>query len=192
MWRVLSSRVVHRDRWVHLRADDCVAASGARISPYYVLEYADFVHAVVLDDTDHVVLVRQYRHGLGLDCLELPGGISEAGESPVQTAVREVAEETGYEGASVQLVETLSVDPAKLANRLHVVLMTGATLVRKPRADGIEDITVVRVSISEAVSLALSGEISNASHVGILLIGLGAAGRMHYRAVGIPHATPIS
>src|SRR4051794_32365072 len=59
-WTVKNSRDVIRDRWVKLRADDCVTAEGVEIAPYYVLEYPDWVHVVALDDEDHIILVEQY------------------------------------------------------------------------------------------------------------------------------------
>ena len=64
-WTVRSSRRVLHDRWISVRADDCVTAEGAEVSPFYVLEYPDWVNVVALDDENHVLLVRQYRHGLG-------------------------------------------------------------------------------------------------------------------------------
>ena len=47
-WRVTASRIVLADRWIRLRADSCVAPSGDVVDPFYVLEYADWVHVVAL------------------------------------------------------------------------------------------------------------------------------------------------
>lgn len=86
---------VLRDRWISVHADDCVTAEGVEISPYYVLEYPDWVNVVALDEYDHVLLIRQYRHGLGRISLELPCGGAEPGESTLDAARRELLEETG-------------------------------------------------------------------------------------------------
>lgn len=176
-WTVMGSRHVHRDRWISLRADDCVTPAGVSVSPYYVLEYPDFVGALVLDPGGHVVLVRQYRHGLGVVALELPGGLVDATDAgPVGAAVREVAEETGYAGGTARLLRTLSTDPAKMANRFHLVLIEGATRSRAVAPDPGEEIEVVAVPIAKAVDLALGGAIVNATQVGMLLTGQQAAG----------------
>jgi hypothetical protein len=75
-WKRKSSRYV-LPQPLSVRADDCVTGEGVEISPYYVLEYSDWVNIVLLDGYDHVLLVRQYWHGLGRISLELPCGGAE-------------------------------------------------------------------------------------------------------------------
>ena len=173
-WTVQRSRHLLRDRWLSVRADDCTTAAGTLVAPYYVLEFPDFVHVLAIDAENHVVLVRQYRHAYGGESLELPGGVMDPGEGDVLTvAARELREETGYRGGTLSHAVTLSVDPARHANRLHLVRAVDVEAgPSEPEAS--EDIAVVRVPREEARRLALSGEIVNAAHVGLLLIGLGA------------------
>ena len=171
-WTVRRSRHVLRDRWISVRADDCTTADGVDVSPYYVVEFPDFVHVLALDEADRVVLVRQYRHGLGGSSLELPGGVVDEGETDlVAVAARELREETGYGGGALAHVTTLSVDPARYANRLHLVRARGV-VPGTARPEPSERIEVVLVAREEALRLALSGAIVNAQHVGLLVIGL--------------------
>ncbi len=79
VWRVESSRTVLKDRWIDVRADDCVRADGVRIAPYYVLSYPEWVHIVCLDANERICLVDQYRHAAGVVVRELPGGMLEPG-----------------------------------------------------------------------------------------------------------------
>lgn len=175
-WRVTGSRYALQDRWLSVRADDCVTPSGVELAPYYVLEAPDFVHVVALDREEHVVLVRQYRHGLGDTSLELPGGAmdqEDAGD-PTVTAARELREETGYTAARFELVATLSVDPARYANKLHLVL--ARDVVAGPASpDPSETIVVEALPRHEAVRLALGGGIKHAQHVGLLMMALARA-----------------
>ena len=178
-WTVSRSRIVFRDRWVSLRADDCITPSGVEVAPFYVLEYPDWVHVVAIDSDDHVVLVRQYRHGLGDTTLELPGGIMDASDGdPAATAARELVEETGYTAPSFRRLASLSPNPATHTNRLHVVLAEGARPTRQPTPEPDESITVVRMPADEALRLALGGDMVHAQHVAALLIGLKAANRL--------------
>jgi 8-oxo-dGTP pyrophosphatase MutT (NUDIX family) len=176
-WQVNRSRIVFRDRWVSLRADDCVTPSGVEISPFYVLEYPDWVHVVALDAENHVILVQQYRHGFGGITLELPGGMMDTQDGdPVTTAARELAEETGYTAGAFRLLASLSPNPATHTNRLHVVLGESVQLTKEPAMDVEENIVVVRMPALEALQMALRGDMVHAQHIGLLAIGLNAAG----------------
>ena len=118
------------------------------------------------------MLVRQYRHGARLASLELPGGLVDPADgSPVAAAARELQEETGFAGKG-QLVHTLSADPARYDNRLHLVLVSEAVKVCDPAPDDTEDIEVIRLPIEEAVSRAMTGGFLSAPHVGLLMMGL--------------------
>ncbi len=171
-WTVRDSTYPLLDRWIRVRADDCATAAGVRVAPYYVLEFPDFVHVLAETVSGQIVLVRQYRHGIGASSLELPGGVMDPGESDILvTAARELREETGFFGGRLDPVVSLSVDPARYANRVHLVRAVGVGAgPAAPEAD--EAIEVVLVNRDEAIQLALSGAILNAAHAGFLLIGL--------------------
>jgi len=175
-WTVKQSRVVFSDRWIKVNADDCVTASGVELSPFYTLDYPDWVHVVALDNEDHLILVRQYRHGFRGYTLELPGGVIDAADvGPVEAAARELTEETGYTADVYRLLASLSPNPATHTNKVHVVLAQPAHWMKPPEPDPEESITVVRIPADEALHLALRGEMVHAQHVGLLVIGLQAA-----------------
>ena len=175
-WRVTASRIVHKDRWIHLRADDCVTDEGAVIAPYYVLEYRDWVELVALDADNNVLLVRQYRHGLGDISTELPAGGMDPGETdPVAAAARELLEETGCVG-TFSLVGESRPNAGTHANRAHIVLARGVVRVAEPKDDPAERIESLWVPAAEAIRMALAGELTVGMQTSALLRGLAAAG----------------
>lgn len=175
-WRVTASRIVHQDRWIHLRADDCVTDEGAVVAPYYVLEYPDWVEIVALDARNNVLLIRQYRHGFGDFSTELPAGGMDAGEiDPVAAAARELMEEAGCVGA-LTLIGGSRVNPSSHANCSHIVLARDVVRVAEPKDDPAERIESLWVPAAEAIRMALAGELTNGMHVASLLRGLAAAG----------------
>lgn len=88
-----SSRVVHRG-FSTVRIDELDGPGG--VFTREVVEHPDAVAIVALDEAGRVATVRQYRHPLGRDLLELPAGtLDVAGEVPVAAAHRELAEEVG-------------------------------------------------------------------------------------------------
>jgi 8-oxo-dGDP phosphatase len=179
-WRALSSREVLRDRWISVRADDCVTADGVEVSPYYVLDYPDWVHVVALDPLDRVLLIRQYRHGAGVISIELPaGGVDPSDADILAAGARELAEEAGY-GGRMSLVGVHSPNPANHSNRVHTVVARDIWPVGSPKKDPLEEIEPFFVDVDEAVRLATSGEMISAMQVASLLLGLRSAGLLHF------------
>ena len=177
-WHVTSSRYVHRDEWIALRADDCQTRMGVEVAPYYVLEYPDWVQVIALDPDDNVVLVKQYRHGLGRVSTEVPAGRVDPDDlDPVAAAARELAEETGYV-ADMRLISEMSPNPATHANRIYVVLGVNARQLKSVALDPAEEIAVELVPYREAVRMALTGSIIHAPQVASLLLALAAAGKL--------------
>lgn len=172
-WTVVASEYVRKDRWIGLRADDCLTADGVRIAPFYVVEYPDWVQVVALDDDNQLILVRQYRHGVRAFTIELPAGRMDDGETDA-TAVarRELLEETGYEAESARVITVASLNPAGVQNRIHTVLMTGMRRVAEPVDDPTERIEVLRLPVAEVLRRARGAEILPMPQLGSLMLTL--------------------
>ncbi|WP_262029360.1 NUDIX hydrolase [Microvirga sp. Mcv34] len=177
-WTVKHSRDVIRDRWVTLRADDCVTAEGVEIAPYYVLEYPDWVHVVAIDDEDHLILIEQYRHAFGGISLEVPAGaIDREDPSVLAAAARELEEETGYVAEQWRSFGKHSPNPATHTNFCHTVLALGARPTGRTLNDPTERIAVVRVPVRDAARLAADGTLTNAMQIASMAIALSAIGQ---------------
>lgn len=180
-WRRTATRTVHRDRWVHLRADAWETGAGHLLDPWYVLDWAPWVHVVALTADDRLVMVRQFRPGAGASILELPGGMMDPGETdPVAAARRECLEETGFGAAHWAPVASLVNDPAHAGNRIHAVLGTGAAPVAGQRLDHGEEIMVETLPVPVVLAGLAEGLLANANHVGLLLLALRQAGRIGF------------
>ena len=141
-WAVLSSEYLIRRPWLTARRDVARLPDGRINNEYYVLEYPDWVNVIAITKDGQVVLERQYRHGLGKTCYELPCGVIEAGETPLEAAKRELLEETGYAGGQWQPWMTLSPNPATSSNLAHSFLAIGVEKVSGQHLDATEDIEV--------------------------------------------------
>jgi len=180
-WRVAGSRLIHADRWIRLRADHCITPEGAVLDPYYVLEYADWVHVVAITDDDCLVVNHQYRHGAGCVHLELPGGVMDAADDgALAAAARELREETGFAARELRHITSLSPNSATHTNRIHTVLALGAYADGAQSLDAGEEIAVELLPLAEIPALIASGAFVQSSHVASLMLALHAAGRMRF------------
>jgi 8-oxo-dGTP pyrophosphatase MutT (NUDIX family) len=179
--RTGDARSLVRDRWIHLRAEAWENGAGASLDPWYMLDWPDWVHVLALTGDDRAVMVRQWRPGLGAASLELPGGVVDPGDADIAAAGRrELLEETGFDAPGFRALPPLSPDPAHMNNRLHLLLAIGAERVAEPRPDATEEIAVELLPIPALLEGLSCGAVANAPHVGGILLGLRAAGRIAF------------
>jgi 8-oxo-dGTP pyrophosphatase MutT (NUDIX family) len=180
-WDVLSSRTVLRDRWIDVTADACRDARGNLLDPFYTFSYPDWVQVVALTPGDQIVLVRQYRHGARARTLELPAGaMDNADSSPVETAARELREETGFVAGSLQHVCSLHPNTATHRNLCHTVLALDALPSGTVAHEAGEDIVVETMPLAGVLSGLNAGLLAQAMHVSALLLALSAAGKLDF------------
>jgi len=178
-WTVDKTRHIIQDEWVSLRSDDCVMPDGTSVAPYYVLEYMDWISLFALTSDDEVVLVRQYRHGAGKTILELPcGRVDDADESALETAKRELMEETGYAVESIAPSGVMYANASSHTNKTYSFVATGAHLEGVQKLDDYEQIEVVLMPLPELMNLMNSDTLFPTSHHATVYNGLRALGRL--------------
>jgi ADP-ribose pyrophosphatase len=165
-------REIYSGRVVTLRLKQVRTADG-RLVVREVVEHAPGVAVVAVDDDGQVLLVRQPRPAVGARLLELPAGIVDPGETPLESARRELAEETGFAAQSMEPLVEFYTSPGFSTERLHVFAATGLGPAQvAPDED--EEIELVRVPVREAVERILGGEITDAKTIAGLLAYLHA------------------
>ncbi len=133
-----------------------------------VVVHGGSVAVVPIDRTEHVTLVRQPRVPAGGPVLELPAGLVEAGEAPLATARRELAEETGLHGGEWTEVATFFTSPGYSDERMHLFVATGLEQ-GDARPEETEELELVRVPVAEVPSLIEECE-DGKTLVGLLMV----------------------
>jgi len=125
--------------------------------------------AIPLFDDGTIALVRQWRYPLGRYSLEIAAGRIEPGDTPEQTAARELEEELGLRASNLRKLVEFNVAPGYCEERIYVYLATG--LVKSVQnLDDDEEIESVQMPLSNALELVRRGEIDDAkSMVGLLM-----------------------
>lgn len=148
---------------------------GETLHEFHTVNMPDFVNVAAVTADDHVLMVRQYRHGIERDALEFPGGLVDPGEGHASGAARELREETGHEGA-VELIGELWPNPAMMNNRLWVYASRDIQCVGGLELEATEDIRLVRVPIGELARMSRDGSIRGAMQVAIVHLLMGWLG----------------
>src|SRR5689334_9300479 len=134
-WKVLESEYLYKEPWLTVRKEKCELPNGKIMQAYYTLEYDTWVTAFALTKDNKVVLIKQYRHGLGVESIETPGGVVDKGESLETAVARELKEETGYAFSSFEYLGKICANPATTNNYMHMFLAKGGEKVGEQSLD---------------------------------------------------------
>ena len=145
----------------------------------FVFACPDWCNILAETPSGELVLVWQYRHGTDELSLEVPGGVIDPGEEPIDAARRELKEETGYEAESFELVSVVEPNPALQGNRCFTYLARGARPAGATAFDDLEDLETVVVPRSELASLIDDRVITHA----LVVVALEVYLRKHARDV---------
>ncbi|HSB09732.1 MAG TPA: NUDIX hydrolase [Blastocatellia bacterium] len=125
--------------------------------------------ALPVFDDGTVALVRQWRYPIGRYSLEIAAGRIEPGDTPEETAARELEEELGFRARDLQKLGEFNVAPGYCEERLFVYLARGLEPCEQ-NFDDDEEIEVVRMTLNEALSRVYAGEIDDAKSIITLLL----------------------
>src|SRR5262245_4495852 len=131
-WIAHGERVLYDSPWVRLSLVDVELPDGQRSEHHKVWMPAAAMTALLNDEQTHVLLLWRHRFVPDLWNWELPGGLIDEGESPADTAAREIEEETGYRARALEHLVTFEPMVGMLTCPHHVYLGLGAEQIGRP------------------------------------------------------------
>lgn len=161
-WQRIHSTRGPSFRVFSIRTDRAVSPRTGKEHDFYIVESPDWVNVIPLTSDRQVVMIKQYRHGARQVTLEIPGGMIDGGDSPMEAASRELREETGYQGEKLTLLGKVNPNPALFGNFCYTFLAENVTKVSLPAPDQTEDIEVVLIPLADIPQMIRKGVIDHA------------------------------
>jgi ADP-ribose pyrophosphatase len=161
-WEKLSSKKVVDCRVFTIRSDQKVSPRTGTEHDFFIIESVNWVNVIAMTSSRQFVMIDQYRHGSNTVELEIPGGMMDPEDlSPLEAGLRELREETGYEGAQAEIIGQIYANPAIMNNICYTVLVRDCE-VRHPIAlDHGEDLAVRLVDMEAIPDLVRNGRIGH-------------------------------
>ena len=161
-WKLNSTKALADYRIFSVRSDFKVSPRTQAEHDFFVIDCADWVNVVAITPDQQVVMVEQYRHGSNTVELEIPGGmIDKTDASPVTAGVRELREETGYEGKRARILGEVFPNPAIMSNTCYTVIVENCQCVHPVQFDHGEDIITRLVPVAEIPKLVAANKIGH-------------------------------
>ena len=168
-WQKVSSKQIANYRVFNIRSDLKVSPRTGREHDFYVIEAVNWVHVIALTRDGKLVMIEQYRHGSNTVELELAGGMIDPKDaSPLEAGLRELREETGYEGTRAEVIGQIYANPAMMNNICYTVLVHDCELKHTPELDQGEDVNTTLVDVDQIPSLVKQGRIGHS----LVVVGL--------------------
>lgn len=170
-WEVLKETLYSSCRIYDVYKRRCKNTVLRKESDFFVIKSPDWCQIIALTEEEELILVKQFRFGSLEYSLEVPGGLIEEGETPLNTAVRELQEETGYKGTNETVIGMCEPNPAIMNNRSYFVLINNCKQVSAPNWDEHEQIAVIKVPFKKAYHFVMEGKILHSlSQTAILML----------------------
>ncbi len=164
---ILASDTIYKGKVFNVRLDKI--REGEIEYEREIVEHRGSAVIVPLFPDRTIAMVRQYRHATGKYLLEVPAGMLEAGEEPLEGARRELEEEIGVTAGKIEPLAAFYISPGFLTEKMNLFLATELTETGQKLEDD-ELLTIERIPLDEAAKMATDGRVEDAkSIVGILL-----------------------
>ena len=161
-WKRVGSKPAGDFKIFTIRSDRLVSPRTQQEHDFYVIDCVNWVNVIAVTPENQLVMIEQYRHGSGTVELEIPGGMIDPHDAtPMAAGIRELREETGYEGQNPQIIGKTFPNPAIMSNTCFTLMLDNCNCVHPVAFDHGEDLLTRLVPLSEIPRLVASGKIQH-------------------------------
>lgn len=170
-WKTLSSREVYTNKWITVTEHQVVNPAGGN-GIYGKVHFKNKAIGIIpLDAQGNTWLVGQYRYALNEYSWEIPEGGGPLNTPPLESAQRELKEETGISATQWQLLMRFHTSNSVTDEEGFIFLAEELTLGENELEDTEADLVVKKLPFQEALKMVMRGEITDSMSVaGILKV----------------------
>lgn len=171
-WKVTSEQTIYNNKWINLTEYQVINPSG-NPGIYGKVHFKNFAIAVIpLDDELNTYLVGQFRFALDEYSWEVPEGGGPLGIDPLESAKRELLEETGLKANSWSEIQRMHLSNS-VSDELSIIYLARGLEQYEPEPEDTEQLVVHKLPFDEAYTMVCNGEITDSAAVaGILKVKL--------------------
>ena len=171
-WKTLASKEIYDNPWIKIREDKIINPGGGN-GIYGVVSFKNKAIGIVpVDEQGYTYLVGQYRYTLNEYSWEIPEGGGPLGIEPLESAKRELKEETGFAAAKWTNLGRLHTSNSVTDEEGFIFLAQGL-IAGESEPEESEELVVKKIHLKKAVEMVMSGEITDS----LAMIGLLKAAR---------------
>ena len=160
-WQTTKQNIIYQNKFGYTLRDDDVITPAGKPGKYMVMESRDFAVIVALTPNNKVVFERHWRYPINQESLEIPAGGVEPGENPLETAKRELLEETGATSAVWKKLISYWTGNGAMKIRGHIFLAKDVIIKPDHPTEETEKISVELIDFNQALFKIDSGEITD-------------------------------
>ncbi len=169
MFKVLKSNIVYQSNWLRLY-EEVLDTGNNNHTLYNKITTFDTAHVFSIFE-GKLLMVENYRHAVGECLFELPGGFIDPGEKPIESASRELLEETGYAAGMLDDISSFYTWPGRCTQKNYLFGTNGLIERTGQTYDSFETVSVLKLSKEEVFHEMRDGKIKGSPTVTAIFMG---------------------
>ncbi len=173
-WEILATTPVLSHPFLTVTMTQVRLPDGRIIDDWPIVHMRDYIAVFAVDQQRRALVLEGYKHGLGRSSWQVVAGYVETNEKPLETAKRELREETGYESDQWEHLGSFVVDLNRHGGTGHIYLARNVSRTQEPTDDDLERVTLKWASLAEIEDALRDGRVAGMSHAVTISLALTA------------------
>jgi ADP-ribose pyrophosphatase len=167
-WKIVGSKEAYDNNWIGVTEYDVINPSGGK-GIYGVVNFKNYAIAILpLDENNNTWIVGQFRFPMNEYSWEVPEGGGPKTETPLESAKRELEEETGFQAAEWTLIQELHLSNSA-TDEVGYIFVAKKLSPGKAMPDETEKLALRKLPFEELYNMVMNNEIKDALTINTVL-----------------------